>query len=80
MKKHIGIDKMICADDLQLTSSHATASGDVLPCIGDVQVQVTFPEFELSLEYTFLVIPSNAYTTSIIWEPIYWRRSTLSKL
>ena len=30
VKKHIGIDKMICADDLRLTSSLATASGDVL--------------------------------------------------
>ena len=66
VKKHIGIDKMICADDLRLTSSLATASGDVLPCVGAVQVPVTFPEFELSLECTFLVIPSNAYTTSIM--------------
>ena len=33
VKKHIGIDKMIYADDLRLTSSLATASGDVLPCV-----------------------------------------------
>ena len=81
MKKHMGIDRMICGDDLRLTSSLATASADVLPCVGAVQVPVTLCEFELSLEYTFLVIPLNAYTTSIMgYRYIFWRRSTLSKL
>ena len=63
VKNHIGIDKIIGADDLRLTSSLATASGDVLPCVGVAQVPVMFPEFEFC---TFLVIPSNAYTTYIM--------------
>ena len=48
MKKHIDIDKVIFADDIRLTSSLVTASGDVLPCVGVVQVPVPFSEFELS--------------------------------
>ena len=66
VRQYMDINKMVTAEQLNMSTRFSTASGEELQYMGAIEASIVFTDFDLFLPSSFLVIPSHSNATSIL--------------